>query len=377
MIIGSAFCGIRSSESAALLSEVTGTRVVSYRRDLYHGWSTLTQRKNGQLLLVYSGGRESHVCPFGRVELMRSVDNGKNWTYPRVLLDGPIDDRDAGILETSKGTLLATTFSSLAYEAVLRRALEQKQGDPGAWDKHRLAAWTAVNDRLSAKQRSAELNQWMMRSEDGGISWSTPYTSVVNSPHGPIELSGGRLLYPGKELWTGERRVGVCRSRDDGRTWEWLSKIPARDGDDPANYHELHGVEAPSGRIIVHIRNHNSLNERETLQSESSDGGRTWSVPHSIGVWGLPSFLLRLRDGRLLMTYGYRRKPFGNRARLSEDEGRTWLSEMIISADGDSGDLGYPSTVELADGTFLSVWYERLRANPRAVLRQAHWRLGV
>ena len=37
-----------------------------------------------------------------------------------------------------------------------------------------------------------------------------------------------------------------------------------------------------------------------------------------MGVWGLPSHLLRLRDGRLLMTYGYRRAPFGNQARDHE-----------------------------------------------------------
>ena len=86
-----------------------------------------------------------------------------------------------------------------------------------------------------------------------------------------------------------------------------------------------------AGKIIVHIRNHNKANSGETLQSESTDGGRTWSVPHTIGVWGLPSFLLRLRNGDLLMTYGHRRDPLGNQARLSRDNGKTWLEPMIIS----------------------------------------------
>jgi hypothetical protein len=47
------------------------------------------------------------------------------------------------------------------------------------------------------------------------------------------------------------------------------------------------------------------INYGETLQSESSDGGKTWTMPRSIGVWGFPSHLLKLKDGRLLMTYGY------------------------------------------------------------------------
>jgi hypothetical protein len=82
-----------------------------------------------------------------------------------------------------------------------------------------------------------------------------------------------------------------------------------------------------------------------------------------------------LKDGRLLMTYGHRRAPLGNQARLSEDQGRTWSAAMLISNDGSSTDLGYPSTVELDDGSLLTVWYESMKESPRAVLRQAHWRL--
>ena len=77
------------------------------------------------------------------------------------------------------------------------------------------------------------------------------------------------------------------------------------------------------------------------------------------------------------MTYGYRRAPFGNQARISEDQGRTWSEPLTVSADGVGGDLGYPSTVELEDGTLLSVWYEKMKTLPHAVLRQAHWRLTV
>jgi sialidase-1 len=139
-------------------------------------------------------------------------------------------------------------------------------------------------------------------------------------------------------------------------------------------YHELHAVQCASGKIIVQIRNHNAANKGETLQSESTDGGKTWTVPHPIGVWGLPSHLLRLRDGRLLMSYGHRRKPFGNQARISTDEGESWSEPIEISGDGIGGDLGYPSTVELEDGGFVSVWYEKLADSPMAQLRQAKWR---
>ena len=50
---------------------------------------------------------------------------------------------------------------------------------------------------------------------------------------------------------------------------------------------------------------------------------------------------------------------------------------MILSCDGSGGDLGYPSTVELADGTLLTVWYETMQGSPLAVLRQAKWKLAL
>ncbi len=349
--------------SAAPRAVVRETKVISHQENFYHGWPTLARRKEGQLLVVCSGGREAHVCPFGRVELIRSDDDGQTWTWPRVLMDGPIDDRDAGVLETARGSILVTTFTSLAYEPILGRL------PPG--DKRN--RWQAAHDRLDAQQRKAELGVWMIRSTDGGATFSARYDCLVDSPHGPIQLADGRLLYAGKDLWREGHRVGFCESTDDGQTWRWLTELPVREGDSHENYHELHAVETADGRLVAQIRNHNRANHRETLQSESADGGKTWSVPRSIGVWGLPSHLLRLGDDRLLMTYGHRRAPLGNQARLSDDHGRTWSEPMIFSGDGASGDLGYPSTVQLADGSLLSVWYESMQGSSRAVLRQARW----
>lgn len=349
---------------------VDSTDVISQQPSLYHGWPTVARCRDGRLVLVYSGGREAHACPFGRVELMISQDDGRTWAWPRVLMDSDIDDRDAGIVETAQGSLLVTTFTSLAYEGVWRR-------DSSSWTEDKRERWRAVGRRCSPAERERLLGTWMLRSTDGGLTWSAPYRVPVNSPHGPALAAGGRLLYAGKQLWRDGERVGVCESLDDGQTWRWLSEIPARPGDSHAEYHELHIAEASPERLLVHIRNHNQANHGETLQSESSDGGHSWSEPHPIGVWGLPSHLLHLRDGRLLMSHGYRREPFGNQARLSLDQGRVWSEPITISSDGASGDLGYPSTVELEDGSLLTVWYERLEASPQAVLRQARWRLGV
>lgn len=351
--------------SAQAAPRIDSIRALAPQPGQYPAWPTLVRRKNGELIVAYSGSREAHIDPFGRVEIMRSSDDGVTWSWPRVVMDTPIDDRDAGIVETPRGTLLINTFTSLAYEKLRHEAKD--------WPAEKLERWDAVARATSATQKQSLLGSWMLRSTDGGLTWSAPYRIDLTTPHGPFALRDGRLLHAGKR-YPGPGEIGVSESRDDGLTWKWLAQIPTRPGDDPlASYHELHGVETAEGRLVVHIRNHNPVNARETLQTESSDGGKTWSVPRAIGVWGLPSHLLRLRDGRLVMSYSYRRAPHGNQARLSSDHGRTWSAPMVLSDDG-TGDLGYPSTVELTNGELLSLWYDSTPAR-LSRLRLARWSL--
>jgi hypothetical protein len=361
-LAGRAFAGPRA--------RVESIEVISHQPGLYCGWPTLARRADGELIAVWSGGREQHVCPFGRVEMMRSRDGGRTWSWPQVLMDTPIDDRDAGVLVTPKGSILVTTVTSISYEKVLAKTNDWPPPE-------RMERWLALQRGTTEAERKRLLGTWMLRSTDGGLTWSAPYRVPVNSPHGPIALSGGRLFYAGQQFWTDRNDCAVCESADDGLSWRWLAALPVRAGDTVDAYAEPHAVETAGNRILVQIRNHNKVNERETLQCESSDGGKTWSEPRAIGVWGLPSHLLRMGGGRLLMTYGYRREPFGNQARLSEDHGRTWSPPLTISSDGASRDLGYPSTVELAAGQFATLWYERPKSPPRkAVLRLARWSLA-
>jgi hypothetical protein len=372
-------------------AEVEAPVTISPVQSGYCGWPSIARTRSGDLLVVSSAGRDGHVCPFGRVEFMRSSDGGLTWTWPQTILDTAIDDRDAGILETQHGTLIASTFTSIAFEKRTPSEADVRAGKVPDWTLERLARWRLAQDRLSANERKRALGCWIVRSTDNGNSWSGPIPSVVNSPHGPTQLADGRLLYCGKQLWTaghedGGEKIGAAESTDDGLTWTWIGEIPVRPGDKLSNLHELHAVETADGRIVAQIRNHNDANRDETLQTESTDGGRTWTEPHPIGVWGYPSHLVRLKDDRLVMSYGYRRKPFGTQARVSTDHGRTWSDPITLSADGTNRDLGYTSTAETNDGTLVSLWYEQRPAEERsgsedqtlgsAVLRMVRWQAG-
>jgi hypothetical protein len=77
----------------------------------------------------------------------------------------------------------------------------------------------------------------------------------------------------------------------------------------------------------------------------------------------------------LICTYGYRAKaPFGIRAMFSNDNGKTWDTGYSIYDNEISADLGYPSTVELADGSLLTVFYAIPKVGEAAVIMQQKWR---
>ena len=127
--------------------------------------------------------------------------------------------------------------------------------------------------------------------------------------------------------------------------------------------------------MLVQFRNQSfQFCDYETWQTESTDGGKSWSKPHPIG-FGTPSHLLSLPDGRVLMTYGYRRTPVGNRVRISEDNGMNWSEEIVLNYDFPSWDMGYPSTARLDNGTFFTLWYENI--NGTAKLKGLNWQLDM
>jgi len=362
-------------------AKIIEEKIISHPRGYCEAWPTLVKRSSGELTLVYSGGRDSHICPFGRIEMMVSHDDGETWSWPRIILDSDIDDRDAGIVETSCGTLLVTTFSHSYYEDIIRdvekglkvpfMAEGQVRGE--LLVPERLPFWRAARDRVGSDERKAQTGEWVVRSIDGSRSWSPQYRCLVTSPHGPTLLRDGRIIHLGKEFREGAHRIGACESKDDGMTWDWLAEIPEVTEFPHSGLHELHAVEASDGSIVAHIRNHNVSHKFEILQSISTNGGHSWSNPHPTGVWGFPSHLLRMQDNRLLMTYSYRRAPYGICARFSNDNGKTWSNQLMVSADCDCPDFGYPSTVELSSGILLTVWYEARGDSSKTVLRQAKW----
>lgn len=345
----------------------------------YFGWPSVARLDDGTLIVASSGLRAEHVCPFGKTVLHVSRDDGRTWSPPRVIQDSLLDDRDAGILSLGGGRLLVSWFRSIA---------SRKPTLPDWLPDVEKRRWTEAHAACSDEQTQALLGSWVMLSDDAGATWGEPISVPLSAPHGPVCLQNGDLLYLGKNFWGPDGpnvgKIAAARSADGGRSWEVIGTVPLCDKTDPANYHEPHVVELPSGRLIgmIRIQEHSGkslaaagIPTFSLMQSESDDGGRTWTPARPLGFHGSPPHLLRHASGALILTYGYRLAPFGQRVAISRDDGATWEHDLILRDDGPNSDLGYPATVELGDGSLFTVYYQKVAAAEKCSLLWSRWNL--
>lgn len=90
------------------------------------------------------------------------------------------------------------------------------------------------------------------------------------------------------------------------------------------------------------------------------------------GICGSPPHFLPLRDGSLMLSYSRRLDPYGSRARISTDGGLTWGEEYVLS-EAPTNDHGYASTVELSDGSFVTVYYEIYGDDTKTSILYTKW----
>ena len=72
---------------------------------------------------------------------------------------------------------------------------------------------------------------------------------------------------------------------------------------------------------------------------------------------GNPPSLIRLRDGRLCLTYGDRKPPYRMYAKFSDDAGQSWSDPLILRDNIAGRDMGYPRTVQRTDGKLVTIYY--------------------
>ena len=334
----------------------------------YFGWPTVKRLRNGRLALGASGYRMEHICPFGKAVLSFSEDEGKTWTVPAPIIDTVLDDRDAGLCPFGESGLIVTSFNNT------------RQMQKGWINGHINRRTEAEKDYvlgylslISDEQEQAALGSTYKVSYDNGVTFGPLKISPVTSPHGPIELKDGRILWVGTQFYSqdGHSKVDAYEMDLQGGMVKIGSVENVELDGKEYDFCEPYTVELTDGTLICHMR----TNRFSTFQTVSKDGGRTWSKPKKLweDTLGAPVHLMELADGSILGTYGFRNEPYGICAMLSKDKGQTWDIQNHIYINPFSADLGYPCTVELRDGSLLTVFYAIEKAGGPCVIMQTRW----
>ncbi len=342
----------------------------------YFGWPSIAKQDDGTLVVAASGYRNEHVCPWGRTVICKSKDEGRTWTIPQVVNNTSLDDRDAGIISLGGQRLAITWFTSNTYY-YFNSKKDQKTGQWADGYKE----MGVVMDTWTDSQINKDIGSWIRVSPDGEY-WGEPMKAPVNTPHGFIVLKDGSWLYLGKKwdieiagLKTLHRHnapIQAAISKDQGATWELLGMVHCPEGIIYDQCHEPHVIQLKDGSLLGSVRVHNKFS---VMLTRSADGGKTWSVMEPFVASGSPPHFLRHSTGAIICVYGYREQPFGQRAKVSKDEGRTWSDEIILRDDGPSGDLGYPASVELANGDIMTIYYQQEKPGAKCSLLWTRWSL--
>ena len=334
----------------------------------YFGWPTLKRLRNGRLALGASGYRMEHICPFGKAVLSFSEDEGRTWSTPAPVIDTVLDDRDTGLCPFSEAGLIVTSFNNTRQ--MQRGWINGHINRRTEAEKAYVLGYLSL---ISDEQEQAALGATYKVSYDNGVTFGPLRISPVTSPHGPLELKDGRILWVGTQFYSPDGRSQVDAYEMDlqgGMTKIGSVENVDLDGKD-YNFCEPYTLELTDGTLICHMRS----NHFSTFQSVSRDGGRTWSKAEKLweDTLGAPVHLLELKNGDILGTYGFRNEPYGICSMLSKDKGQTWDIQNHIYINPFSADLGYPCTVELTDGSFLTAFYAIAEQGGPCVIMQTRW----
>ena len=149
-----------------------------------------------------------------------------------------------------------------------------------------------------------------------------------------------------------EGRVLEARTTDGGKTWKMVAFVtPEPEGSD-------HAIMPATVRLAKNTL-YTAVRYREFIDTyQSDDNGSNWHrVGRAADDTDNPPSLLRLKNDHLVIVYGRRKAPFGIRARISKDSGKTWGEEIVLRQDGGGWDLGYVRSVLRPDGKIVSVYY--------------------
>ena len=347
--------------------DIPGVRIIKdiiiYKdTTFFSSFPSVVKRPDGEILVafrrapdrkIFGEKHTNHVDPNSYLMMVRSGD-GENWTDdPKLLYAHPLGgSQDPGLLQLRDGTLFCMSYGW---------AVVRPNGIPNL-----KKPYTEAGGAIA-------LGGYYVRSTDGGETWQGPFYPPHIAPDNrfnalgePMPAANRGALYEGvsgRIFWVvgasdsnspNKPSTHLLISDDKGQTWQYSCQVAA---DEKVTFNETSVYETPNGDIVAFLRTANM--DGQACIARSTDGGKSFHQWQTMGFQGHPLHALRLPDDRVLLTYGYRHKPFGIRARILNPECTDFATapEIVLRDDGDNGDIGYTWAVQLDDNRVLVVYY--------------------
>jgi hypothetical protein len=322
-----------------------------FRSDLPLAWFAHDYAQGGILAMGIGTGSDLPESAAG--VLSKSTDAGKTWQILQACEPEDMRMNAASFspfICTRKGTLILV-FSNLAEKT------------PFDW-----------NDQIH-DMPGAALPTYVMRSLDGGQTWSQPVKlhdewtganrAIIQTRTGAVVFTSMKLLHQ-----PGRHAVLTYRSEDEGETWESGTLIDLGGIGHHGGVTESALIELNDGRLMQYLR----TNWGQFWKAISADDGKSFHPygPTGIDASSAPCFLCRLHSGRIALLWNrwfpqgmqeielrggdcnWSATPVSNyrselSLSLSEDDGVSWSAPVVLARNPD-GQVSYPCAFEATPG---------------------------
>jgi predicted neuraminidase len=294
-----------------------------------HHCSTICETATGDLLCLWYGGSYESADDQA-LFLARKKRDDKRWSTPRVLVQNALQPPGNGVIFRDAGDRVWIVWSRMEGSRPMRRGsgwnrcrlMVRTSTDHGeTWsDDRTLLADTAGGVPRNPPIRLADGSLLLPDGQShflalppGESQWRRVGSFRGGSQPAVVERGDGSLL----ALLRRSGNIHKIESRDAGRTWSPAEKTPLKN---PGAGITL--VKLAGGHLVL-VFNDSQTDRTPLSMCRSLDEGKTWEHPLHLesnpGEYSYPS-IIQSSDGRIHITYTFRRYSIKH-VELNED----WL----------------------------------------------------